>query len=202
MDACCCRSRRPAPPSPRTGRLGLALGLAWTLMLASGCRQAGPASTAASAPGRQEAEGPHLYLDHPQPRLPTLKLYLGPAELEAEIARAPREIATGMMHRTTMPEGTGMLFVFARPEPRSFYMRNTLIPLSIAYLSPEGEILEIHKMQPLDETPVDSASDRVQYALEVPQGWFEKNGIRPGMIVSTARGPLPEIDWRRLQPRR
>lgn len=167
-----------------------------------GCRQAAPESTTATPPKQDDADGPHLYLDHAQPKLPTLKLYIGPTELEAEIARAVHEIATGMMYRTEMPEGTGMLFVFARPEPRSFYMRNTRIPLSLAYLSPEGEILEIHDLQPLDETPVDSASDRVQYALEVPQGWFARNGIRPGMIVSTARGPLPEIDWRTLQPRR
>ncbi|MCP5521444.1 MAG: DUF192 domain-containing protein [Verrucomicrobiales bacterium] len=171
-----------------------------SLMLLAGCQPADPAP--ASPPSVSRREPGQLYLNQAQPKLDTLKLWIGTQEVETEIARRPTEIATGMMHRTNMVDGTGMLFVFARPEPRSFYMRNTLVPLSIAYLDPDGEILEIHDMKAQDETPVDSASDRIQYALEVPQGWFGKVGIKPGMLVGTSKGKLPVINWATLQPRR
>lgn len=170
------------------------------LLLLAGCQPADQAP--ASPPSVSRREPGQLYLNQAQPRLATLKLWIGSQEVETEIARRVPEIATGMMYRTNVVDGTGMLFVFARPEPRSFYMRNTLVPLSIAYIDPAGEIVEIHNMNPKDETPVDSASDRVQYALEVPQGWFDRTGIKPGMLVTTSKGRLPDVNWATLQPRR
>jgi len=131
-----------------------------------------------------------FYLDEAQPKLPTVKLWLGSQELVTEIARKPLEIGTGMMYRDKMAENEAMLFVFPGPGPRSFYMRNTKIPLSCAYIDPQGNILEIHDMKPLDETPISSASNNIQYVLETRQGWFARNKVAVGSVVRTERGSL------------
>ena len=110
----------------------------------------------------------------------------------SELARTQTEIATGMMYRKKMAENEGMLFVFPRPHRTAFYMRNTIIPLSAAYIDGDGTILEIHDLKPLDETPIEAGSDKVQYVLETPQGWFKKNNIGIGTLIRTERGSLPE----------
>jgi len=130
------------------------------------------------------------YLPHAQPRLQTIKLYVGTQELATELALKPVEIFTGMMWRTNMPEGEAMLFVFPTAEPRAFYMRNTYVPLSLAYISPEGIIEEIHDLQPLNENSVPSKADNIQFVLEVPQGWFRRHNITPGTLVRTQYGEL------------
>lgn len=130
------------------------------------------------------------HLNHAQPKLPTLKLYIGQQVIEAEIAVTPVQIQTGMMFREKIGETEGMLFVLPYPHKASFYMKNTIIPLSCAYIDADGIILEIHDLKPLDETPVQAASDNVYYVLETAQGWFTKNGIKPGMTVSTEVGSL------------
>ena len=90
-----------------------------------------------------------------------------------------------------------MLFVFGGPMRASFWMRNTLIPLSCAYIDPEGVIQEIRDMKPLDETPIEAKTDQVQYVLEVKQGWFERNKVNVGMLVRTEQGSLRETYFRR-----
>lgn len=174
-----------------SGILGVAL------VVGIGCQRA--ASPAPAATGVTNAL-PQLHLNHAQPRLPTLSLWVGAHELTAEVARRPVEIATGMMFRTNLVENEGMLFVFSRPSQVAFYMRNTLVPLSAAYIGPDGAILEIHDLQPRDETPVPATSDRVQYVLEVNQGWFQRHGISPGAVLRTPYGGLHEVDWRTLRP--
>jgi len=149
------------------------------------CRRSEPAVIGA-VPANQP------YLDHPQPRLPTIKLWLGSQELVAEVARTQTEVATGMMFRKEMNENEAMLFVFAQPYQASFYMRNTLIPLSCAYIDTEGQILEIHDLKPRDETPVEAASANVRYVLETKQGWFDRNKIGVGTLVRTEAGSLTE----------
>ena len=134
----------------------------------------------------------------PQPKLRTLKLWVGTNELTAEIASTRLEIQTGMMWRTNMAEMEGMLFVFPFPQSVSFYMRNTLVPLSCAYINPEGTVLETYDMQPRDETPIPSRSSEVLYVLEVNQGWFERHDVRPGMLVRSEYGPLSQT----FRPRR
>ncbi|MDR0323830.1 MAG: DUF192 domain-containing protein [Treponema sp.] len=104
------------------------------------------------------------------------------AVLKAEIARTPAERNQGLMHRKKLPDGEGMLFVFERDEVVSFWMKNTYIPLSIAYITFDGRIVEIKDLYPHDENSVPS-SRSVRYALEVPQGWFSRVGVRPGDIV-------------------
>jgi uncharacterized membrane protein (UPF0127 family) len=91
------------------------------------------------------------------------------------------------MNRKTLAEGRGMLFIFDRDQSLSFWMKNTLIPLSIAFISKDGRILEIRDMRPLDETPVRS-SRSARYALEVPQGWFGRAGIKAGDTVMLGPG--------------
>ncbi|MDR2758975.1 MAG: DUF192 domain-containing protein [Spirochaetaceae bacterium] len=103
----------------------------------------------------------------------------GRVQIQAEIARTEAERARGLMHRTALPNGEGMLFVFERDQILSFWMKDTLIPLSIAFISYDGRILEIYDMQPRDLSSIHS-SRSARYALEVPQGWFERTGIRVG----------------------
>ena len=131
-----------------------------------------------------------------QPKLPALKLWLGAQEITAELALTQQQIMAGMMFRKQMDEKEGMLFVFARPHRAAFFMRNTLLPLSCAYLDSEGAILEIRDMKPLDETPIEAATDRVQYVLEVKQGWFARNAVATGAVVRTERGSLKETFMR------
>ncbi|MDR2404300.1 MAG: DUF192 domain-containing protein [Spirochaetaceae bacterium] len=102
-----------------------------------------------------------------------------PVRLQAEIARTGEERTRGLMHRKSLPDGEGMLFLFDRDQILSFWMKDTLIPLSIAFIGYDGRILEIRDMQPGDLRPVNS-SRSARYALEVPQGWFGRVGIAPG----------------------
>jgi hypothetical protein len=125
-----------------------------------------------------------------QPKLLTVKVWLGSQELVAEVARQPREVMTGMMFRTSMASNEAMLFLLRGPQQASFYMRNTLIPLSCAYIDGGGIIREIHDMKPKDETSITSASDDIEFVLEVPQGWFQKNNTSPETLVRTEKGTL------------
>jgi hypothetical protein len=112
--------------------------------------------------------------------LSTIKLTLGSHTITVECAVTSDEKSRGLMYRKSMPQDAGMLFVFDKPHQASFWMKNTLIPLSIAYINQDGVILEIHDMTPLELQPVTSRSYLVRYALEMNQGWFKKNGIEAG----------------------
>ena len=100
-------------------------------------------------------------------------------KIDAEVACDALSAQQGLMHREHLPEDAGMLFIFPRREQRSFWMRNTLIPLSVAFLDDNGEILQIEDMRPKDETRIRSKT-MVRYALEVNQGWFTRHGIEVG----------------------
>jgi uncharacterized membrane protein (UPF0127 family) len=169
---------------------GLGAALAW-----SGCRKAPPPAPAPSVPPPPTFES--LHLNHALPKLKTLKLWLGPHEIEAELALKPVELATGMMFRKEMGENEGMLFVFGRPYRASFYMKNTYVPLSLAYIDSEGAILEIRHLQPLDEKPVEAGSDQVQYVLEMNQGWFERKQVGVGTVLRTEYGSLFDTFFKR-----
>lgn len=122
----------------------------------------------------------------PQPRLPTEKLGIGMSIVNAEIARTPDQQQTGMMFRTTMGDHEGMLFVNDDIGTRCFWMRNTLIPLSIAFIADDGTIVNIDEMQPKTDDSHCSAKP-VRYVLEMPKGWFAKRNITAGTKV---RGPM------------
>ena len=132
-----------------------------------------------------------------QPKLQTIKLWVGTNELTTELAVTLKQIETGMMWRTNMEEMEAMLFVFPRPYQTSFWMKNTLLPLSCAYINPEGIIMELHEMKPKDESPIPAASDQIQYVLEVKEGWFKRHDVTEGMLVKTERGTLRETFFRR-----
>jgi uncharacterized protein len=138
-----------------------------------------------------------IYSDQPLPKLPAVKLWLGRQEIMAEIAATQRELATGMMHRKEIGENEGMLFILPVPQRAAFYMRNTHVPLSVAYIDTEGTILEIHDLQPLNEEPVPSKSERIHFVLEVKQGWFERNQISIGSVIRSEYGTLRETFSRR-----
>ena len=127
-----------------------------------------------------------------QPQLPAIKLFVGTAELAAEQCRTERQIQTGMMFRKTLTDREGMLFVHGDATARSYWMKNVSVPLSIGYLDPSGRLLEIHDMEPFRTNGVFSVSRNIQYALEVPQGWFGRKGVQPGAIVMTEKGTLQQ----------
>jgi len=153
------------------------------LTLTAGCNR----TPADPSPGRADS-APKASLA--QPRLPTMKLWLGAHEIVAELAVRPRERQMGMMHRTNMGTMEGMLFVFEYPSQQGFWMKNTILPLDAAYIDPEGIIQEIHPLEPLNENPVDSQSANIQYVLEMNQGWFSNHNVRVGMEVRTEKGTL------------
>ena len=102
--------------------------------------------------------------------------------VKAEIAEKTEDRNHGFMERKVIPDGTGMLFIFERDQILSFWMKNTPHPLSIAYLDSKGKIRNIYDMTPYSTASVKSTGS-VRYALEVPQGWFKKNGISEGDTV-------------------
>ena len=127
-----------------------------------------------------------------QPKLQTMKLWLGAEEMIAELALTSEQVQTGMMFRTNLAENAGMLFVFPTPHRTSFWMKNCPLPLSAAYIDPEGVILEIHDLQPHDTNSVLASSGRVQFVLETNQGWFRRHNVTPGTVIRTERGTLLE----------
>lgn len=111
--------------------------------------------------------------------LATTTLAIGTHKLTAEVATTPAQRQTGLMNRFSLKPDHGMLFVFERPEPLSFWMRNTFIALSIAFISADGTILNIEDMQPQTEDPHWSKGAAL-YALEMKKGWFAERGIVAG----------------------
>lgn len=135
----------------------------------------------------------NFFSDRALPKLPSLELWIGKHKLEAELAITQRELATGMMYRKSIGENEGMLFRMPFPQRAAFYMKNTEVPLSCAYIDADGVILEIHDLQPRNEQPVPSATDNIAYVLETKQGWFARNQIGMGTVVRTAHGSLAEV---------
>lgn len=126
---------------------------------------------------------------HPSasPVLSKLKaLQLGDQTLQVELACRSEEHQKGLMFRQEMPENQGMLFVFAQEQILSFWMKNTYLPLSIAYIDQAGRIIDIQDMKPLDQTPHPSAKP-ARYALEVNQGWFVRHGIKLQQLIKLDR---------------
>ena len=119
--------------------------------------------------------------------LPTTTLTVAGHKAVAEIASTPEQRATGLMHRFSLRPDHGMLFVFERAEPQAFWMRNTYIPLSIAFIDRNGRILNIEDMAPQTETSHWSKGAAL-YALEMRKGWFAERGIRPGGQVEGLSG--------------
>lgn len=114
--------------------------------------------------------------------MPEITLTLGGHKLTAEVAYTDADRELGLMHRRMLPENRGMLFVFPQAAPLSFWMMNTHIPLSIAFIDDAGTIINITDMKPLT-TETHNSARPARYALEMNQGWFRKHGIRAGAKI-------------------
>jgi uncharacterized membrane protein (UPF0127 family) len=122
--------------------------------------------------------------DGPQ-QLAAIALNAGMHNIRAEVARTDAQRAIGLMHRREMAPHEGMLFIFDQADVQCFWMKNTLLPLSIAFIADDGTVVNIDEMKPQS---LDShcAAKPVRYALEMNQGWFAKRGIKPGFKLSGA----------------
>ncbi|MGQ8367181.1 DUF192 domain-containing protein [Glaciecola sp. 1036] len=119
------------------------------------------------------------FAEDEQEQTDLVSLSINDIELAVEYADEQHERALGLMYRRELCENCGMLFKFDRIKIASMWMRNTLIPLDVAYINAFGRITDIKQMEPEDETSI-SSSVPVRFALEMNQGWFEKNNIKVG----------------------
>ena len=166
-------------------RLALTFAAAGLLACSPGCDRGGaPADGEVAADAVEARVGP----DH------RFVIDVGGKPVRMRLAVLEPERSRGLMHVPSMPEDEGMLFVFQQPRQMSFYMRNTRIPLDIGYFTPDGELQEVYAMYPFVEDAVLSSSSSIQLALEMNQGWFARNGVRPGarIDVDAVRGALRE----------
>jgi uncharacterized protein len=123
----------------------------------------------------------------PQMNLPVVQLQAGMHNIRAQVAATPEQRATGLMHRKEMPQHEGMLFVFEQPSPQCFWMKNTLLPLSIAFVADDGTVVNIDEMKPQTQDSHCSAKP-VRYVLEMNEGWFAKRGIKAGFKLTRPGG--------------
>ena len=138
---------------------------AWGVWLAA-CALAAPAGVA------QAQEGPQMNLRR-------VELTAGMHRIDAQVALTPQERQTGLMYRKEMPAHEGMLFVFEQPSQQCFWMKNTLLPLTTAFVADDGTIVNLADMKPQTDDSHCSAKP-VRYVLEMNQGWFAKRGIKAG----------------------
>jgi uncharacterized membrane protein (UPF0127 family) len=118
-------------------------------------------------------------------KLQAIKLSAGMHVIRAEVAQTPEEHSIGLMFRTSMPTNDGMLFIFDRPGQQCFWMKNTLLPLSVAFVADDGSITNIEAMKP-QTLESHCSTKEVRYVLEMNEGWFAKRGIKPGMKLQGA----------------
>lgn len=120
-----------------------------------------------------------LAQEAPQLHLPRVALTAGMHRIDAQVAQAPDEREIGLMHRPTMPGHEGMLFVFEQPTTQCFWMKNTLLPLTAAFVADDGSIVNLVDMQP-QSLASHCSSKPVRYVLEMNQGWFKQRGLKAG----------------------
>lgn len=111
---------------------------------------------------------------------------MGESTLQLQLALTPAEQQKGLMFRKELPKNHGMLFLAERPKKQGFWMKNTSLPLDIGYLDASGQLMEIHKLFPFDETGVASRSDQILIAIETNRDWYVNNEIRPGAQLDMA----------------
>ena len=118
-------------------------------------------------------------LEEPQRKLPRVALTAGMHLIQAQVAATPEQRATGLMYRTDMPANEGMLFVFEEPAGQCFWMKNTLLPLTAAFVADDGTIVNLAAMKP--QTTDSHCSEKpVRYVLEMNPNWFAKRGLKAG----------------------
>ncbi len=155
------------------------------LLTKGGRRQAGwmmallLLTSACARPGSTAAPAPKTIADW-------FPIRVGSQVVQMQLAITEPEMEHGLMERRELGADQGMLFVYAAPTSMSFWMRNTPLPLDIGFFDPAGRLREIYPMYPYDETPINSASDRLQFALEMNQGWYRAHQISPGARLDLA----------------
>jgi uncharacterized membrane protein (UPF0127 family) len=137
----------------------------------SWARQAGAIATLCFAALASAQDGPQT--------LPQVRLNAGIHNINAEVASTPRQREIGLMFRSAMPASDGMLFIFEQPGQQCFWMRNTLIPLSVAFIGDDGSVVNVDDMKPQTLDSHCSAKP-VRFVLEMNDGWFAKRGIKTG----------------------
>jgi uncharacterized membrane protein (UPF0127 family) len=119
------------------------------------------------------------FAQEPQMNLPRVKLTTGMHVIDAQVATTPEQRETGLMFRREMPQHEGMLFVFEYPSQQCFWMKNTVLPLSVAFVSDDGTIANIDEMKP-QTLDAHCSTKPVRFVLEMNRGWFSKKGIQAG----------------------
>jgi len=127
--------------------------------------------------------GPAPAQDRPQLDLPRVALAAGMHQIDAQVALTPEQRQIGLMFRAEMPQHEGMLFMFEQPAQQCFWMKNTLLPLTAAFVADDGTIVNLADMQP--QTTESHCSARpVRFVLEMNKGWFAKRAIKPGFRLT------------------
>lgn len=121
--------------------------------------------------------------ERPKTVTDVFEIKVGGKPVRMQIAVREAEMARGLMERRDLGRDEGMLFVYARPQRMSFWMRNTPTPLDIGFFNRHGMLEEIYPLYPFDENSVQSRSTMLSLALEVNQGWFRDNGVKPGAHI-------------------
>lgn len=181
-------TREPWSALPRAVAVGMAVWMAVACGAGNGGQDVGEeraATDGRTAPGADEsasAQAPAL----PAPGMAWV--IFGADTVLAEVASTDAAREQGLMDRSSVPDGTGMLFVFPRSEERSFWMKDTHVALDIAFFGESNQVIAIRQMEPLDETLTDSGGP-TSLALEVRQGWFAEQGIAVGAVARIVFGP-------------
>jgi uncharacterized membrane protein (UPF0127 family) len=172
------------------------IGLLLAVAALSGCDK--PAASAVGPTAAASTKLPPPFVNLPglptqaQPKLPNIKVWVGAEELITEMAVAPVQVNTGMMFRTNMAENEAMIFVLPYEQQAGFWMANCPHPLSVAYINTDGTIAEIHPLEPFNTNTVFAKATNIRFALETPQGWFDRHHISTGTVVRTERGSLKQ----------
>ena len=155
----------------------------------AGCaKSTPPAAPPAGLPGEPT---------HAQPKLRTMKIYLGAETFDAELALSDQQIRTGMMFRTNILETDAMLFNLRYPQQAGFWMKNCPESISVAYITTDGVIQEIHHLEQNDTNTVIATRNDIVFALETKEGWFARHNISPGTVIQTEKGSLADVFLRR-----
>jgi uncharacterized membrane protein (UPF0127 family) len=121
--------------------------------------------------------------EQPQMNLPRTTLSAGMHRIDAQVAQTVEQRAAGLMFRKEMPQHEGMLFIFEQPSVQCFWMKNTLLPLTAAFVADDGTVVNLADMKP-QTTDSHCSAKPVRFVLEMNQGWFAKKGIKPGFALT------------------
>ena len=125
-------------------------------------------------------------VDEPQMNLQRVKISAGMHQIDTQVAKTPEQRQIGLMFRKEMPQSEGMIFIFEEPAQQCFWMKNTILPLTAAFVADDGTIVNLADMKP-QTTDAHCSAKPVRYVLEMNKGWFAKKGIKAGAKLG---GPL------------